>query len=365
MKLTLKLRAFTLVELLVVIAIIGVLVALLLPAVQAAREAARRSSCTNKMKQLGIAVHNYHDTNKVFPPGKLLLRKSTTAITSYHDKWYVNWAVSILPFMEQQSLFDVFHEQGASGKPYYQDESVYAAGFASIDANPDSTRAIERACATPLSIYLCPSDSGALSEKRGLPTNVTATGQWAYGSYRGFTTRYSYNGYAPGTKGCGSLDFPDCSRGIPDSWRGLFHHVGQTFVFDGTGGYGTNRSFDCETFGTVTDGTSNTNIFTEHHHHKTDVAFEDGRNTFWASSVAMHNTAAAGPFSGTLKIYDFSLCKASADVTICYRGSGAYHPGGFNATRGDGSVTFITHTIEGNLWAIAAAIADRDRIPLP
>ncbi len=97
-------RAFTLVELLVVIAIIGILIALLLPAVQAAREAARRSQCTNNLKQLGLAMHNYHDTFKVFPPGYL---NSASMSTCKRDCWMQR----ILPFIEQSAMQDAYKAQ--------------------------------------------------------------------------------------------------------------------------------------------------------------------------------------------------------------------------------------------------------------
>ena len=110
-------RGFTLVELLVVIAIIGILVALLLPAVQAAREAARRMSCSNNVKQLTLALHNYHDVHKAFPFGHLY--------RGIHDGDPVNatggsgfgWGYSILTFIEQSALFDQFLATQGIGVP--------------------------------------------------------------------------------------------------------------------------------------------------------------------------------------------------------------------------------------------------------
>src|SRR5689334_15791940 len=89
-------RGFTLVELLVVIAIIGVLVALLLPAVQAAREAARRAQCSNNLKQLSLALHNYENTHNTLPPAGI-------------DSNQMSWVVLLLPYFEQQNLYSQFN----------------------------------------------------------------------------------------------------------------------------------------------------------------------------------------------------------------------------------------------------------------
>ncbi len=118
-------RAFTLVELLVVIAIIGVLVALLLPAVQAAREAARRSSCTNNLKQLGLAAQNHHDTYRRLPPG-----------FEWNTGW--SWGTWLLPFIEQDNLYD----------------QLNPATNAPVDVNTGNFP-----MRTSLDAFLCPSDT--------------------------------------------------------------------------------------------------------------------------------------------------------------------------------------------------------------
>src|SRR5215218_3917150 len=102
-----KRNAFTLVELLVVIAIIGVLVALLLPAVQAAREAARRMQCSNHMKQIGLALQNYHDTFQSLPYGARARYVNTSSSTPPNQNWGPSWYVGLLPFAEQKPLSDL------------------------------------------------------------------------------------------------------------------------------------------------------------------------------------------------------------------------------------------------------------------
>ncbi|WP_237228800.1 DUF1559 domain-containing protein [Rubinisphaera sp. JC750] len=127
--------AFTLIELLVVIAIIAILVALLLPAVQQAREAARRSACKNNFRQVGLALHNYHDTHSVLPMGTAVA-DSACGFGSLNVRGWA-WSVHILPFLEQNNLYD----------QYTFDNEYY------VESSPNWS-----AGAQEISVYLCPSD---------------------------------------------------------------------------------------------------------------------------------------------------------------------------------------------------------------
>jgi prepilin-type N-terminal cleavage/methylation domain-containing protein len=167
------LHGFTLVELLVVIAIIGILVALLLPAIQAAREAARRSQCSNNLKNLAIALHNYHDTFKRFPYAAYQQPGEDPGTPTRLRR---NWAISILPFIEEQALADSF-----------QLENVDPHGRVSDGMAPNESNYDERG--TELPFMLCPSDSGRGNKFDGSSTVYNAgtyqeaNGNWARGNY--------------------------------------------------------------------------------------------------------------------------------------------------------------------------------------
>lgn len=145
---------FTLIELLVVIAIIAILVALLLPAVQQAREAARRSSCKNNLKQMGLALHNYHDTHSVFPPGYVISPTFSTPCSSANGANGYGWGTMILPFLEQSAMYDALKSETndfAQNRPWSCDGGQTASDLVS----------------QPIAAFVCPSDAKG-------PTSTTA-----------------------------------------------------------------------------------------------------------------------------------------------------------------------------------------------
>jgi prepilin-type N-terminal cleavage/methylation domain-containing protein len=180
-------RGFTLVELLVVIAIIGILVAMLLPAVQAAREAARRSQCQNNCKNLGLSMMNYEGVYKKFPVAintEPLDPSPQVARASDGTRLYNNWAIDILPFMEEQALYDTFHLVRAdTGRLQTLTSANIPAAALGGSNKPANTNVIARS--TELSLQLCPSDIGANNLfDAGAPNNAgDANNMWARGNY--------------------------------------------------------------------------------------------------------------------------------------------------------------------------------------
>lgn len=137
-------KGFTLIELLVVIAIIAILIALLLPAVQQAREAARRSSCKNNLKQIGVAMHNYHDVHRTLPPGYL----DSDPAANVENRNLLGWGTFILPYIEQAALYNSIGEAGAFDVNW---TTISDMTTASATVPTPYSKVI-------LNVYICPSD---------------------------------------------------------------------------------------------------------------------------------------------------------------------------------------------------------------
>ena len=186
-----QLSGFTLIELLVVIAIIGILVALLLPAVQQAREAARRTQCRNNLKQMGLAIHNYHDTFRCFPPGYLgdPPNESATGCNDVRPQHLTDpgwgWSVYIMPYIDELNLY----QQLMPG-----DKLVVCSAATGPQALAGSAELQD----TLISVYMCPSaDDRDLNPSRW-PKPPSAPGEHAKSNYAGVGGRGGWTGVSSG-----------------------------------------------------------------------------------------------------------------------------------------------------------------------
>lgn len=310
-------RGFTLVELLVVIAIIGVLVALLLPAVQMARESARRMQCVNHERQLALAAHNFHDINKNFPAGVYQIKFS--AAPQYRG---ISLYVKLLPYLEQANL---------------------AANWDETDPVNNTVGGTSAKTAQKIKVLMCPSDY--------VRENPVATGSSFYA-----LTSYGGNG---GTRSYDPLQATN---------DGIFYVIGP--------GSETNPAGQPVRMSEVTDGLSNTFLFGERSH--TDPVHDalagqapgggGGGGGGGGSSTTLNKMSAVGwwaPSGGRLAAGDVTL---SAAAPLNYRvpatasagqfqqtlytqrmcAFGSQHPNGANFALADGSTRFISQSLSQN-----------------
>ena len=305
---------FTLVELLVVIAIIGILIALLLPAVQAAREAARRMECSNKLKQLGLACHTYHDVHKAFPTNAEYDRVSTGS--GRHR----TWLIGVLPFIEQPAL--------AEQLPYlYFTAEDVAVGQVAVSA------------------FLCPSD--------GYNGGLLSSGDFKGGEHWWWGNNCGYTNYA----GCqGSIKTQEPHMNTYDSGRfsqfkdrGEFENGNGVFPRNKWGmlpGWGLPLQVTTTSIANITDGTSNTILAGE-------TLPEWNGWAGWTNDNGIFRYCAV-PLN-YYKTYRDRQAEFTGDWTIAF-GFASKHTGGGNFAYCDGSVSFISDTASMTTYRAAGTI---------
>ena len=312
-------RGFTLIELLVVIAIIAVLVAILLPAVPQAREAARKSQCQNNLKQLGIALHSYHETYFVFPYAiSTNGRCGSTMIATNHTG-----LISLLPYIDQGGLYNKFDASQASGN-LSGGGAALAGGGATASGNGVITT-------TRIPAYLCPSDDG----KQFYPGFDGTYGCVA--SLPSYKTNYHF-----------STDY-DSSYGGCTLWSGLAQASRSAF---GVASASSLRD--------IKDGSSNTVAMSE-----TTLEVHDGYTPSWACVQHVGGGINfANPPNGTMN--NWYCCTWQTPANANFRpgrlgewGSpGSLHTGGLNVLLADGAVRFVSETLDGTTRQRLGYIAD-------
>jgi prepilin-type N-terminal cleavage/methylation domain-containing protein/prepilin-type processing-associated H-X9-DG protein len=303
-------KGFTLVELLVVIAIIGILVALLLPAIQAAREAARRADCNNKLKQLGIALQNFHDTYGNFPPGM-----------TDDDTKNFGWGTYILPFIEKETLYDSIANNIGLGGTVYDAKMLVRGGASHSNIDTWNNIVIDAAVQQPytktiLPSYLCPSNPIPKLDNNGFAAS-------------------HYVGNA-GTE-IATFTAQGCASGT-------FQGRAQTGVllFDNN-----NTVTTVTNMASVTDGTSNT-IMVGEIGSSENVSPQNNTNgnfPLWSggNNDGGCNTQMMGSHLRLADVNFFINRKIGGVYSDCSFGS--FHPGGAQFVLVDGSVQFFANEI--------------------
>ncbi|PQO28737.1 DUF1559 domain-containing protein [Blastopirellula marina] len=309
-------HAFTLVELLVVIAIIGVLIALLLPAVQQAREAARRIQCTNNQKQIGLAIHNYHDTFGKLP------YNAVPQSTSGARQRGPSWLVRLLPFVEQNAAYDQF---------------VFTGDWTMQDG-PSPNSVVLGQLRVPG--FNCPSSPLPETEKQDTNSNGAVYLQLV--NYVGITGSY----WQGGTTNVVSASPQDVTYGY-SVYNGMIEPV--------------STKSKAISLASVVDGTSNTMMVSEQSDYFYDASGNKvDRRSSGHAGHSWANGGGAGTWTANVTTIRYAIATEGGD------GNGAdyhvniplvsAHPGGVLITQGDASVRFLAETVN---FAILTGLADR------